>query len=168
MYTKELLNHIHFYYSKEGKEKLFEFFIVFSRFEYALKYGNFSIKSEKSISPDWCKFASSIKNDFNEKDSPELEKAVAFILTNPPKMQVFVNETMIWKDRKFPTKEPIIQKLKTHICDIRNNLFHGGKFNDNFEPEISRDFELLKSALIILENWLMISNQINQNFLLPN
>ena len=72
-----------------------------------------------------------------------------------------------WRDRTFNPNDPEINKLSLSIRDIRNNLFHGGKFNGNYQADISRNYILLKNAIIILNDWLSLSDQVRHNFLEP-
>ena len=37
------------------------------------------------------------------------------------------------------------------VRDVRNNLFHGGKFAGGPEPELARDRELIDAAVSVLE-----------------
>ena len=43
---------------------LLDFFLVFSRVEYALKNGGFVKGDERRVDPDWDGFAASIKDQF--------------------------------------------------------------------------------------------------------
>jgi hypothetical protein len=60
-----------------------------------------------------------------------------------------------------------INKLNLSIRDIRNNLFHGGKFNGNYQEDVSRNYILLKNSIIILDEWLSLNETVKQNFLTP-
>ena len=71
-----------------------------------------------------------------------------YILENPPMKQV-LNERgkVIWKE--VPNNDKTVEALFGHIRRIRNNLFHGAKFNGTwFAPERSK--KLLKSGLEVL------------------
>ncbi|PHS35530.1 MAG: hypothetical protein COB07_13100 [Sulfurovum sp.] len=74
--------------------------------------------------------------------------AAEYILENPPMKQV-VNEhnQVVWQ--QVPNNDRSVQTLFGHISRVRNNLFHGAKFNGTwYDPDRSR--ELMKHALIVL------------------
>ena len=163
MTTKEFLEYYNNTFDSIGKDIILEFFIAFSRFEFALKASNF-VKGGERVSANWDTFVNLIANDFNPNSSIELKTATHYIITNPPQVQSLHENNIVWSKRNIEANTPIINKLRLHITDIRNNLFHGGKFNDTFSPENSRNYVLLKSAIIILNNWLELSPEINSNF----
>jgi hypothetical protein len=66
------------------------------------------------------------------------------------KQSINAEGKIIWK--KVPNNDKTVQTLFGHICRIRNNLFHGAKFNDTwFDPERSKT--LLEKGLLILEHY---------------
>lgn len=162
MLSKQFLDKINETFTDTGKDLIFEFFVTFSRFECVLKSNSFfTVKAE----PDWDKFVNSIKNVFDRTISEEINNAVEFLIQNPPRIQYVDSGIVAWKDRNIDENTPLLNKLRLHICDIRNNLFHGGKFDGNLEPEISRNYELINSALLILNNWLTLNNQLRRSFI---
>jgi hypothetical protein len=71
------------------------------------------------------------------------------ILENPPKKQVVASDGLGWRESP-PTGLPEAEKILLYVRRVRNNLFHGGKFNGKwFAPE--RSGELIKHCLIILD-----------------
>ncbi len=151
--------------NEENKTLLIEFFILFSRFEYALKTSiTFAEGNEKKVGANWSKFVSSISNAFISESNSDLKSAVEYIMLNPPNIQVFVDGNIKWRSREFLNNEPEINKLCQHIKDIRNNLFHGGKFNSINNQEISRDTLLLKSSMLVLNNWVQINDNVRDKF----
>jgi len=168
MTTKDFTENFIGTISTEGKELIVEFFISFSRFEYALKVSVvFANPTDKKVEANWDRFASSIKDIFKPEANEELKGAVDFILSQPPKVQSMTNGHLGWRTREFDNNPAISLKLCQHIRDIRNNLFHGGKFNGNFQPDISRNYELLRSAIIILNNWLSLNATVRDKFFEP-
>lgn len=153
--------------SQEGQTLIFDFFIAFSRFEFALKASNFSIGDNQRVSPNWETFVASINVTFDKNRIPELNEAVEYLLNNPPRIQMLNNGIIDWRNRIFQNKEPEINRLSLSIRDIRNNLFHGGKFNGNYQEEISRNYILLKNAITILDEWLSLSETGKNNYLEP-
>jgi len=167
MTSKEFLIQFKMQYDSNGIELIHEFFLTFSRFEYALKSAGFYNGSEQRIEPSWDKFAGSIRYIFDPKANEELLTAVDYLVSHPPKKQVLDAGIMAFKSRTNLERQNIVFRLKINICDIRNNLFHGGKFDGDLEPEISRNYILLNSALIVLNNWLLLNEEVNRYFSLP-
>ena len=166
MHTKDFLNQITRYYSDEGRELIFEFFISISRFECALKYTTeFVGGGEERVQPNWDKFVKSIAEKYEQNKNAEVNSAVDYIINYPPKLQVLRNGELRWRERPFPENTPEIKKLSQHIRDIRNNLFHGSKFHGRYVEETSRHYKLLKNAIIILNYWLSLSDEVRNNFL---
>lgn len=53
------------------------------------------------------------------------------------------------------------------VRDVRNNLFHGGKFGDVPPEELERDRCLIDSATIVLESALAMDDEIREAFEQP-
>jgi len=171
MKTTDFLKQFRSTITPEGTELIFDFFISFSRFECALKASNeFAKATDRKVEANWDKFANSITNIFNPASDNELKVAVDYILGQPPKIQAMVNGQLGWRERVFENGVSTPLRLCQHIRDMRNNLFHGGKFNGVYQPEISRNHILLKSAITILNNWLDLSPQVRSCFFeaIPN
>ena len=74
--------------------------------------------------------------------------AIDYVLNNPPKKQVIQNGLLEWNDSR-PNTNSKADLVLLYVRRVRNNLFHGGKFNDHwFAPE--RSEELLRYSLVIL------------------
>ena len=152
--------------SSKNKSLVFVFLITFSRFEFALKNSiEFATSNKSGVKPNWDKFCNSLENLFNKSNSRDLSEAVDYLLNNPPKIQHLENNTIIWQDRIFDNTTSIMNQLNLHIRTIRNNLFHGGKINGKSEKELVRDFNLLNSAMIILNEWLTLNEKVKRLFL---
>ena len=126
----------------------FEFFKVFSRLEYALKASGF-LCNENDAKADWRLFANQVESLIQQPNSLELQEAVDFVFDFPPKKQVVNDERKLdWSESK-PSESIKAQKLLIYVRRVRNNLFHGGKFNGHwFEPE--RSEKLIRCSLVIL------------------
>lgn len=126
-------------------------FIEFARFEYCLKRLGYLKKDNGPAEPDWDKFANTneMKNLFlliKENESENFKK-LRYLFDNPPKHQIARNGCLDWKPAE---KIRSSQDYFSAVRRVRNNLFHGGKFNGNFfEPERSTD--LLESVLFALK-----------------
>jgi hypothetical protein len=70
------------------------------------------------------------------------------VLGNPPKKQVYANNVLQWRV-VAPQAENENDLILLYVRRVRNNLFHGGKFNGRFfDPE--RSTELLKHSITVL------------------
>ncbi|PKG73079.1 hypothetical protein CXF86_19585 [Shewanella sp. GutCb] len=128
----------------------FKFFKLFAKYESTLKeQGYFEVRGRDQINVQWDRFANQIIGRGFLEELGEHRGCAEYILQNPPKQQA-VNEEgkIIWKD--VPNNESNIQILFGHICRVRNNLYHGAKFNGTwFDPE--RSLLLLENSLIVLK-----------------
>lgn len=134
-----------------------ELFRTFARFEYALKAAGFH-QGEGEAKPDWRKFALSIEPQFQNPTTGELRAAIEYLLDKPPKKQVIRNNMLEWSTA-FPSTDSQADLILLYVRRVRNNLFHGGKFNGHwFAPE--RSEALLRYSLVILKNCLDASPQV--------
>ena len=127
----------------------FRFFKLFAQYESTLKENGF-FKSDKSgnIFVDWDRFANEVVGKNFKTELGQSASAAEYILDQPPKKQVDDGGKVVWAD--VPATDKSVQILFGHICRVRNNLFHGAKFNGTwFDPV--RSEELLKHSLAVLE-----------------
>ncbi len=135
-----------------------ELFQKFARIEYALKATGFH-QGEGEAKPNWDRFASSVSGVL--ENDPAIASAIKYMSGRPPRKQVIRNQLLEWEN-------PTPNASKAHeilLCvrRVRNNLFHGGKFNDHwFAPERSR--ELLLHSLSILDACLRASPDLRKAF----
>jgi hypothetical protein len=124
-----------------------EFFRVFSRTEYALKASGFN-NGDGVAEANWTKFAVAVETFLRNPSAPEVQEAIDYILNEPPKKQFIANGLMEWRD-VVPSTNSQADTLFQYIRRIRNNLFHGGKFNGRwFAPE--RSERLMRAGLVVL------------------
>jgi len=93
---------------------IYEFFAVFSRFEYALKNGGYlsvwtvptrSGEEKQYHGPDWRRFARHTERDYQRArcdNQSEFYQATTYILSQPPKLEIAIQTTNgttspIWK-----------------------------------------------------------------------
>ena len=125
-----------------------DFFRTFARMEYALKATRFLAGDEQQAKANWEKFAGEIQEPLTRADK-EVRKAVYFILSEPPKKQVVIDGHLDW-DSTLSSPGNEADRVLLYVRRVRNNLFHGGKFNGQwFDPE--RSGELINASLIILK-----------------
>lgn len=130
-----------------------DFFVVFSRFECALKRsGTYAIGDDNGVSPDWDKFARDLGPEFLV-DVVALEIAPVLV-GNPPKKQVKLVDGMLgWKDTNAVEST---SDLFLAIRRVRNNLVHGAKYQDSgvghagFVEGSERDDALLSQSMAVM------------------
>lgn len=129
----------------------FKFFKLFAQYESSLKeQGFFRPDNSGKVSVDWDKFANEVVGKDFKSSLGSLHAAADYILNQPPKKQVVDQYKIVWAD--VSNTDQSVQALFGHICRIRNNLFHGAKFNGSwFDPQ--RSEELLQHALALLEHY---------------
>jgi len=138
-----------------------EMFRTFARFEYALKTAGFHC-GEGAAEPNWRAFAQSIPHLFDQSGDPNLKVAVRYILDHPPKKQIVAGGLLSWSDSK-PNTDLNSDLVLLYVRRVRNNLFHGGKFNGRwFEPQ--RSELLLRHSLTILHACIDVSSELNEAF----
>lgn len=138
-----------------------EMFRVFARFEYALKAAGFH-NGDGAAEPNWRAFAETIPDALQAQQNPELVKAVAYILEHPPKKQMVRNSQLEWSV-SAPETDLHSDRVLIYVRRVRNNLFHGGKFNGRwFEPE--RSEQLLRHCLTILNFCLESSPRLREAY----
>ena len=138
-----------------------ELFRTFARFEYALKATGFH-KGDGVAEPNWRSFAETIPQVFTDPDDAVLREATRYILEHPPKKQMILDGMLNWTVAAPNTDlEPDLVLI--YVRRVRNNLFHGGKFNGRwFEPE--RSEQLLRHSLVVLRACLDASPNVGQAF----
>jgi hypothetical protein len=137
-----------------------DMFKMFARFEYALKAAGFHNGSGPA-KPDWAKFAKSVSKIFDQPHDPDFDAAVEYILTTPPKQQFIKDGLLEWTDMA-PSTTLKSDLVLQYVRRVRNNLFHGGKFNGRwFEPE--RSEALLHHSLTILRTCLRASPEVSES-----
>jgi hypothetical protein len=133
----------------------FCFFKAFSSTEYALKAAGYleNKKDGEEAKADWDRFAIDAEGFIEKVSDDNFSIAREFLLTRPPKKQIVKDGTVAWKDtpasRGSPTKD-----LFVYIRRVRNNLFHGGKYDGKIWMAAERSLELFQHSLTILEKCL--------------
>jgi hypothetical protein len=121
-----------------------EFFATFSRFEFALKRGNYAAGDEgKKASPDWIGFASDLGDDFF-KQMEAADPARIFFEAPPKRLTIKVGGGVEFTDQDKLTNT---QMLLAAVGLVRNNLFHGEKIWMG-----ERDEALIRASLFVLDS----------------
>jgi hypothetical protein len=142
------------------RDLVFDFFLRFSRFEFALKVTGYALGNDTKVTPDWDRFIRDISSNFLKTRTPELAQACDYFLLNPPKKQVLANRSLGWSTTLpcDPARESeLLVKL---VRRVRNNLFHGGKYNNAVHEETARNEDLLRGGLLILDECLRVSDSV--------
>ncbi len=161
------INYFQQYIPENNRDWVLTFFIAFSRFEYALKVEGFSNGNLDNVSANWDQFARSIRGSFQPDRTPELQAAVNYLHDSPPRKQIIQGGTKLgWSPSRYPENTPLIHELLLSIRTVRNNLFHGAKFQEVFHEDhsSSRNQQLLQSSLIVLEECLRLSTTVRRTF----
>jgi hypothetical protein len=136
-------------------------FMTFARFEYALKRAGFH-RGEGKAEPHWTNFALAIAAEFEAVDDPAFVEALKYFKERPPKRQVIRDGELDWDDAPVRGRCEA-DHILLYVRRVRNNLFHGGKFNGRwFEPQ--RSAELLRHSMTILETCRRLSPALNEAF----
>lgn len=147
-----------------NSEMVFDYFVVFSRFEYALKRAGFLNTNVSMAAPDWTAFADEVANKFEKLANTDLSRAKAYLMNNPPKKQIRDGHRIDWMVPQRGTV-PEVRWLLDLVKIVRNNLFHGGKYPRNIQSDPARDSQLIESCLIILCECIHLDKEVEQFFL---
>jgi hypothetical protein len=155
-----------------SKELTTEFFGVFMRMEYALKQAGF-IKRERGGDPDWDRFARDIAARFDAIDNPQFRQAVAYIIQEPPRKQIWTESDegegyLEWKNSPPDPNLSAAEQALLMVRRVRNNLFHGIKLwsGGSGERSAGRDQQLIESSLCILTAVVQIDDRMHELFYL--
>lgn len=144
-----------------------EFFVVFSRFEFALKRSGYlkNGKDGRRAEPDWPKFELMYKKKFDPSRVPKPREAWDYLDEDPPKIQVVVDGELDFEvDEKLKDKSPF-EKVTLAVRTVRNNLFHGGKFpRSGIVDDPARKTALLKKCTLLLEEMLKLDPKVKMEF----
>jgi len=139
--------------AQKSLDKLaFRFFKLFAQYESTMKERDFFyLNRYGQIVVDWDRFANEIVGGNFRDDLGEHASAADYILQYPPmKQAVNAEGKIIWEE--VSNIDRSVQMLFGHIRRVRNNLFHGAKFNGTwFDPKRSK--LLLENSLLVLEHY---------------
>ena len=145
------------------RQLAWQFFVFFSRFEYALKRCPQYLK--ENAGAHWDRFAEDQNPAFDPGGSPELTAAIDYFKSTPPMKQTKTNGLLDWASPTPYNNEKLLPWLLMQVRRVRNNLFHGGKFPGFPINEPSRDRELIGNAIAILGACLNLDQSVKARFL---
>jgi len=137
-----------------------EFLGVFSRFEYALKAAGFVRGDHKRVEADWDTFARQIAPKFKRTRNPQLDVAVKYLLTQPPRRQVIVNKRVAWRDSPPDANVSESERVLLMVRRVRNNLFHGAKYWSPENGRRARDRLLVAHSLTVLKVCVSLNEEV--------
>ena len=136
----------------EDRDRLFRFLALFARWECALKHCGFVRAGVfGQAEPDWRGFATNHEAAIAALKDPAFIAACGVLSASPPRREELVGTTVEWRPNPRRPSETDGDYLFRVVRDVRNNLFHGGKFAGGGEPELARDRQLIDSATVVLE-----------------
>ena len=153
-----------FYSPTLDRDLLLEFFMLFSRFEYALKRSGRYARAGRndSAEPNWELFASDASGAWLSGQGPN-SAAVRALVSAPPRRQVFRDGALGWADPPAASAESLTDVLRL-VKTVRNNLFHGGKQPDGDIDEVSRNSTLLRASLLVLRTCVSLVPAVEEAF----
>jgi hypothetical protein len=147
-----------------GRDAVIEFSVAFSRFEYALTEAGYVAGDCHRVQADWDTFACESDQRFDPDATPSLKQAVTYLLTYPPRKQIYVDGHTEWSIAAPPQTDPLLKRLLVLVRRVRNNLFHGDKLNDLLERYSERNLELIRSSVTVRYFCVDLNDRVQANF----
>src|ERR1700722_20111939 len=144
-----------------------EFFVVFSRFECALKRAGFiKAANHDNAFANWDDFAKKRLDELlPSMEDLEFNRAKSYLIDHPPRKQIYKNGRMCWQDNAKRHRESDGKYLLRLVRDVRNNLFHGGKYPmAPIDGEALRNKDLLQACLSVLAGCRSIDSRVDAFF----
>ena len=146
------------------RSQLAEFFLGYARFEFSLKASGFARNGRMGAEVNWSKFSEAIGPLLLPPTNPELQQAIGYLRSFPPKQQVFANNTLGWHPRAPRAKWSEMRTLLFQVQGARNNLVHGAKFIAHESADPERDKKLLEAASCVIVECLRLCPKANHAF----
>ena len=154
--------------SCEDARLLLEFYVVFSRFEYALKKAGYVASGNRAAQIDWRRFANAPghADRFEERAADDhFVKAVSYLLEYPPRLRRKRGGELDWEDRSNnPLGSTNLGRAVQALKDTRNNLFHGDKDPLFPDGQGRRDRELLRHGVLVLYTLVELDDKVRLAF----
>ncbi|NJL20160.1 MAG: hypothetical protein HC895_03945 [Leptolyngbyaceae cyanobacterium SM1_3_5] len=109
---------------QDSKDLVCKVFLVFSRFEFALKRSGYA-KQQDYLKVDRACF---VRKHSNSLLPSPLPQDLLYLRNNPPKKQKLENNCLEWQDHEPAPNDLTLKWLLDAAYTVRNNLFHGGKW----------------------------------------
>lgn len=137
-----------------------EFLAVFSRFEFALKVTNFLQPGGGEAKADWLGFADAVSCLFDPTRTAEVRDAFLYLTSEPLRRFAVEGGKLDWFPLNMPPIASEAECVIRLVRQIRNNLFHGGKFAPDPQSSPDRDTRLLHASLVLLRELLSLSPRV--------
>lgn len=139
-------------FSAADRQRVFGFLALFSRWECALKHSGFARAGGfGQAEADWRAFVTAHAAAIAALNDAAFVAARHLLTATPPKREELTVTGVTWVPNPRRAAESDGDYLLRVVRDVRNNLFHGGKFNGGPEPELARDRNLIDGATVVLE-----------------
>jgi len=158
-------------FRQEDRDRLFRFLALFARWECSLKRTGFLKPADKRkgspAEADWNGYADAIAVTVAGLAGAEWTRARGYLLSHPPKRQVVQGGAVCWADNPRRPSESDVRYLFRIVKDVRNNVFHGGKYPNPNGPvaELARDRLLVDAATVVLESCAELDDRVTRLFL---
>ena len=147
------------------KELVMEFFVVFSRFEFALKKAKYLERENGDAFPNWDAFSKKYRDEFDPQKEIQLSEAWDYLKNEPPMKQIVVDGQLDFEVNKQFTGKFSLFEAQLAVRTVRNNLFHGGKFpNSGVVDDPARKTKLLSMCLVLLKEMLKLDPVVKAHF----
>jgi hypothetical protein len=126
-----------------------EFYLTFSRYEFALKATGFAKQTDSGAQVDWDKLATSL----GDLEALLGERRGQFdeLIDRPPKRLNLVGENQLkWQEDSPKSTWGPTRVFLYRVQSVRNNLMHGSKFIEQESIDPARERKLLSSAVSAL------------------
>lgn len=148
--------------SDSAQTACFSFFILYSRFEYALKRSGYLQTHKTNLFIDLDRASNELASNCDSQIK-KLRETELKIFNAPPKKQINVDNTFEWADSDTSSMSETRRAL--HLASsVRNNLFHGGKWPHNPSYDLARDKQLIEDATKIIETIIDADKDLKQKF----
>ena len=144
--------------SEIDRTLVFDFFWKFSKLERSLKEGEFlRAGRDQAAGVDWRRFGNQISGRFPQVPIPGFQEAVEVLKRLSPKRQIVNNNQLLdWETIERGSHEADEEFVLKLLRTVRNNLFHGGKYQAGLMEELARDQEIMKAASCVLDGILSL------------
>jgi hypothetical protein len=152
-------------FKNEDRELIFRLFATFSRFEYSLKRSRRFVRSDRNVAKaSWDDYAKSISAKLSGITDPTFLKARKCLLERPPQRLELGGDGEVRWSPISGTGKTDAECLLRIVRDVRNNLFHGGKYLGGPTADLARDRELISSSIAVLKACLPLDAHVHSLF----
>ena len=139
-------------FQAEDRERVFRFLALFARSECALKCTGFVHAGRYGqAEANWEEYADRVSESVAALSDATFVAAREALLNPPPMRQHLEGNRIRWRPNPRRPDETDTLYLLRVVRDVRNNLFHGGKYQDGPVEELARDRRLIDNATAVLE-----------------